>query len=798
MNFLYKALLFGSLLLGTVQAAGCALPNVAGLPPFAQNPGGGQPITIRDAWKETSDGYGANWYASSGNDDTASEYIYMTDENPRGTSVTLTNQNSTTPISALRFLKIGLNFANNYGSLGSSGDQTIVTLYYGSTPVMIFKTSPNSNPLRSGSLDANGFVYPINGAKLYDSDGNLANQTDWTGSNTGALLPSSAGGVPTSAVNTGIKGIQITGEVRYPTLSGRYRIDSLLTAGNRATTYGDMTYVLLELPDSLLSQAQSLMFKATGALMDSGGNTALGYYDDVMVSLPQTIFTYLCLQKTQPDGTPGTFNYTLNNAEPESSSLITTNNSDTVSEETAHVVYQPNVTVTETGAGNFGMSQVSCVNSSVQGFSLPVSVPALSMGTPEAGAPGATSFTVRPPAGGMTTCTVSNSYQAPPTVTLVKKLPQGLYTADDQFTLSASTAKNGAFSTVTSGTQPTYSAGQTFKPTVTYAVSSTRGDTSTATRNGNFSSIAVSEAVSTGNPKNYVSSYQCTAPKKSGSSAPTAATSGNNFTLALAYDDAVTCTFTNAVASPVVTVSKSGPAYSQVSTPAAAGQLDNTVTIPYTITVTNKLAQPLNNVVITDEVRKVTAGGVPSAGVISSASDGGVIAGNTVIWGKVNLPANGSATFTVNVTAPSAADFNRGSGVNSVSDTVTVTAPSPYAHTASASATTALSHVSLTKTIDGKASETVKPNQVVKFCVTATNYSPFQVNGVTIVEPSLEPSLNWHISPPTGNNYSVTVMAPDGNFTETLPPPLRVNIGSLGAAGSGKNSGSMCFNAKLY
>jgi len=367
-----------------------------------------------------------------------------------------------------------------------------------------------------------------------------------------------------------------------------------------------------------------------------------GRTDDFYVRSFTVADRSLCIRKTTQNGT-GAFVFNTTNLDTVEDGTTAVNNGPfTLTTATAGtpvaqdadagvvgnqpaLVMANQVVLAETPANGFGLVGATCdngVTGSISGSQVTLSA-----------------FDATSDTGLMVTCTLTN---ARPRIRLQKALPNGRALAGDQFALTVAGPRNG---------------------TATTATATTTGSGSTATGLADFNpgdaggSYTLSEAAAgTAVLASYATTYACT---NATAGSPTAMPSGSGatFNLVPAAADDITCTFTNAVQSSDLTITKT-------NTPGVNGNVDQATdtvargnAVNYSIVVGNAGPQAGNGAVLRDPAPtgltcttvncSVTSGGAacPAAAALTIAnlqSAGGVAI--------PSLPAASSLTFVLGCT----------------------------------------------------------------------------------------------------------------------------------------------------
>ena len=213
------------------------------------------------------------------------------------------------------------------------------------------------------------------------------------------------------------------------------------------------------------------------------------------------------------------------------------------------------------------------------------------------------------------------------TLTLAKTITARAV-AGDQFTVAASLGTTSVFSATTAGTALTATTPlETVIPGATYTLSES--------------------AAPSADLADYSSSIACTNATV-GSTTTLPSGPGTSFTLTPAYDDRITCTFTN-TPSVALSVVKTGPATANVNG-----------LIAYGILVSNAGPAPGDGTAFSDVLPAgLTIEGTPACATTS----GGAVCGTVTVTGQTvastiaSLPAGASVTFSINALAAAAKSY---------------------------------------------------------------------------------------------------------------------------------------------
>lgn len=358
------------------------------------------------------------------------------------------------------------------------------------------------------------------------------------------------------------------------------------------------------------------------------GTVQSGEVEDYQFSVARS----LRLRKTTLGGSGGAFGFTLTNTQQTTGTVTTAavntptdvdgNNGDAGT--TAYSIVAPTtaVTINESSLpAGWQFTGATCVDSAGS----------------TVGSLSGTTYTItgaQITASGRFTCTFTNSKL--PILRLQKALPNGRFSAGDQFTLTI-TGTGGPATVTTTGAGSTATGVATLNPGVIGA------------------SYSFGEAGAAGaNLANYATTYVCTNALSGGQ---TPSGSGVSFNVTAALGDDLSCTFSNTRANQADLV------LTKTNTPGVNGNVDqgaDTVTSgapsAYTITVTNNGPDSANGTVITDPppsgLSCATASCVAAGGAACPAPTGAALvtalqgAGATV----PTLPSGGSVTITLNCT----------------------------------------------------------------------------------------------------------------------------------------------------
>lgn len=162
---------------------------------------------------------------------------------------------------------------------------------------------------------------------------------------------------------------------------------------------------------------------------------------------------------------------------------------------------------------------------------------------------------------------------------------------------------------------------------------------------------------------------------------------------------------------------------------AAPGQ-----TTTYTITVTNTGGTTASNVSVVDTLPG-------NYGTVTAISDGGVLAGSTITWSNLTIPANGSKALTFTGTIVSSLAVGTTTLTNTATlgcSTVALAAACPFSGTATDPTTVTVAPVvvgkpSLTLTKATSATGSVAPGDILQYTVTVSNAAAATANALGVM-----------------------------------------------------------------
>lgn len=398
-----------------------------------------------------------------------------------------------------------------------------------------------------------------------------------------------------------------------------------------------------------------------------------------------------------------------------------------------------------------------------------------------------TSRQITPQGGDDLTCTFTNTPR--PMITLNKTIATtngGRVASTDQFTLnvgSSSVTTQGSGSTVTAGTGSVTGIG-------------TAG-----------TAINLSEtAAGTTKLAAYLSSIACTN-SNTGSSTVLPSGSGRTFTITPRNNDVIRCTLTNTNNAAALTATKTTATkytYYRLNT-AGTTFIPLPRTLSYTVTVTAATGTA-SNVFVFDTLPS----GVTSVSVRDSAGNpvaltdsGGSALSNpasaplaVVRWSAGNLNSAESKTFTVTLSLPDLSAPGVTAVVPAVHNTVTVSADNVL-DTTSLAAVTDIVLTVLKKTVQNlgpannpaaspaapSGSVAAAPGDVLRYCITASNWGSVALNNYTIRD-----------TVPANSEY----VGGSATLTPSGTPSYSAGVvtGAVGTLASGA-SPTLCFNTKV-
>ena len=195
--------------------------------------------------------------------------------------------------------------------------------------------------------------------------------------------------------------------------------------------------------------------------------------------------------------------------------------------------------------------------------------------------------------------------------------------------------------------------------------------------------------------------------------------------------------------------------------------------VAFTLTYNNVSGSAISNLVITDTL--------PNGAMFVSASNGGTFANGTVTWNVGNVPANGTATLTVNLVLPAPGTY-----MNSGTANYTLAA-TPFVATSNTTSTV-YQGPNVTVTTMGPATT---PDGLVTYTITYSNAGPGTAQGLTLTD--ILPNGATFISATGGGvNNNGTVTWPIGDVPANGMGSVTVTI-RLPQPGTYMNGGSATF-----
>ena len=294
------------------------------------------------------------------------------------------------------------------------------------------------------------------------------------------------------------------------------------------------------------------------------------------------------------------------------------------------------------------------------------------------------------------------------TLTLAKTITARAVTGD-QFTVSASLGTTSVFSATTAGTALTATTPvETVIPGATYTLSES--------------------AAPSADLADYASSIACTN-ATAGSTTTLPSGSGTSFTLTPAYDDRITCTFTN-TPSVALSAAKTGPATANVNG-----------LIAYSILVSNAGPAPGDGAAFSDVLPAgSTIEFTPACATTSGAAVCGAVTvtGQTVASTITSLPAGASVTFSINALAAAAASYKNTATITKAAGTSNSTASTS---TASSVTTVVAAGSGFSKTVrnvtaNATAATTgvAKPGDDLEYALSFTNTTGATISNFAVTD----------------------------------------------------------------